>query len=179
MLTSQGLCSVVLFLSIKYLAQITEPHFVVLPSNILKGSYNTLAACQLPFMFLNLIFKHFSLMKGVKIAAKERVHTLSYLVWSFPETESLYWLCHQRQAADEIHAREQAVFPVQDVEIRGVTSIRIRHHDFNRPQHSCADDEGQSFILLTWPGTQIQKSSLLAQGDFFSSQYDTVDFLNI
>lgn len=61
-------------------------------------------------------------------------------------TESLHWLCHQRQAADEVHAREQAVLPVQDVEIRGFAPVRVRHHDSNRPQHGGADDEGQSLL---------------------------------
>lgn len=67
---------------------------------------------------------------------------------SLHQTEGLYWLCHQRQATDEIHAREQRVLPVQDVEICGVASVWVRHHDFNRPQHSRADDEGQWFFLL-------------------------------
>lgn len=88
MLTSQGL-TVVLFLSIKYLAQIREPHFVVLPSNILKGSYNTLAACQLPFMFLNLIFKHFSMMKGVKLPQRRGGSYIILPCLVFP-SESLY-----------------------------------------------------------------------------------------
>lgn len=84
-------------------------------------------------------------------------------------TEGLHRLRHQRQAADEIHAREQAVLPVQDVEICGVASVRVCHHDFNRPQHSRADDEGQSFLLRARrraSRSPKQKSSLLAQQCF-------------
>lgn len=102
-------------------------------------------------MFLNLVFQPFShlLWKRWSSCIRERIHALSVFVLSFHQTEGLYWLCHQRQAADKIHARGQAILPVQDVEICGVASIRVRHHDFNCPQHSRADDEGQWFLLLT------------------------------
>lgn len=63
-------------------------------------------------------------------------------------TEGLHWLCHQRQAPDQIHAREQTVLPVQDVEVCSLASIRIRHHDIDRPQHCCADDEGTLVCVL-------------------------------
>lgn len=75
--------------------------------------------------------------------APERIYTQCVFVLSLHQTEGLYWLCHQRQAADEIHAGEQAVLPVPDVEVCGVAPIWVRHHDFNRPQHRGADDEGQ------------------------------------
>lgn len=119
-----------------------------------------------------------------EVPVSEKIHLV--FVLSFHQTEGLYWLCHQRQAADEIHAREQAVLPVQDVEIRGVASIRVRHHDFNRPQHSRADDEGQWFLLLTRQSanpSQIplsqKKSSVLAQWYVFGSQYDAAHCWNI
>lgn len=37
--------------------------------------------------------------------------------------EGLHRLCHKCQAPDPLHASEQAVIPVQDVEIRGVPSL--------------------------------------------------------
>lgn len=81
----------------------------------------------------------------------------SVFVFLIHPTESLYRLCHQRQTADEIHARKQTVLPVQDVEICGVASVRVRHYDFNCPQHSRADDEGQWFLLLMWRSTDTSQ----------------------
>lgn len=46
-------------------------------SNITKGFYNALVVCQLSFIFLNFIFKHFSMMKGVKL----KIHTLSLFLF--------------------------------------------------------------------------------------------------
>lgn len=79
---------------------------------------------------------------------REYFHPVSCCV-VFP-TEGLYRLRHQRQAAYTIHAREQAVLPVQDVEVRGVVTFRVRHYDFNRPQHRRPDDEGQISLLKTY-----------------------------
>ena len=40
-----------------------------------------------------------------------------------PRAESLHRLRHQRQAPDAAHAPEQAVFPVQDVDVRGLAAL--------------------------------------------------------
>lgn len=60
-----------------------------------------------------------------------------------PRAESLHRLRHQRQAPDAVHAAEQAVFPVQDVDVRGLAALRVLHHGHDRPQHRGADDEGE------------------------------------
>lgn len=72
-------------------------------------------------------------------------------------TEGLYWLCHQRQAPDTLHAREQTVLPVQDVEVCGVAAVWVRHHDFNRSQHRRADDEGWFIFSETLKSLLHQK----------------------
>lgn len=108
------------------------------------------------------------MMECAKVPQKKgRAHSVFVFLMLSPRhpTEGLHRLCHQRQAADEVHAREQAVLPVQDVEICGVAPVRVRHHDSYRPQHGGADDEGQLLLLppppLVKAGTK--QSGLLAQ----------------
>lgn len=62
-------------------------------------------------------------------------------------SESLYWLCHQCQTADTLHAPEPAVFPVPDVEVCRFSTFRVLHHDHDRPQHCGPHDEGLWFFF--------------------------------
>ena len=61
-------------------------------------------------------------------------------------TEGLYRLCHQRQAADALHAPEHALLPVPHVEVCGVAALRVLHHDHDSPEHRGAHDEGTPHV---------------------------------
>lgn len=69
--------------------------------------------------------------------------------------ESLYRLCHQRQAPDAAHAAEQAELSIQNVGVCGFTAIWVYYHGNDRAQHNCADDEGN-----VWAHFDTQPSPL-------------------
>lgn len=56
--------------------------------------------------------------------------------------EGLHRLRHKCQAADPLHASEQAIFSVQDVEICGVPSLWVLYHGHDCSQYYCSHDEG-------------------------------------
>lgn len=76
-------------------------------------------------------------------------------------TASLYWLCHQRQTSDSLHAAGQAVLPVQDMEICGVHSVWVLHPDHDRHQHSGPHDEGKKWIFYVITVNHLLKSLFL------------------
>lgn len=57
--------------------------------------------------------------------------------------EGMYWLCHKRQTTNTLHAWEHTVLPVQDVEVCGISSVWVLHHDHDCSQHRGTHDEGK------------------------------------
>lgn len=63
-------------------------------------------------------------------------------------SESLHRLCYQCQTADPLYATEPAVLSVPLVEVCGLSTVWVLHHDHDCSQHCGAHDEGQSDIFL-------------------------------
>ena len=67
--------------------------------------------------------------------------------------EIVHRLCHQRDAAREVHARGESGREIQALENRRVHAVRVLHHDTHRVQHYPLDDEGMYDVQKFRRGT--------------------------